>query len=75
MMNRMRMLAGSITLAGAVLLASPNTASSTMSWNVLDPLGTRFCCSGDTNGNGTADSYCCYPTGCTVGPGGCQRRI
>ena len=74
MKNRIRLLAGSITLAGAALLALPTPASSTMSWDVLDPLGTRFCCSGDTNGDGNPDSYCCFSTGCVVGPAGCQRR-
>lgn len=74
MSNRIRLFAGAITLAGAALLASPSPAFSTMSRDVLDPLGTKFCCSGDTNGDGRTDSYCCFPTGCGVGPGGCQRR-
>lgn len=74
MTHRIRLLAGSITLAGAALLMSPSPAYSTMSREVFDPLGTRFCCGGDTNGDGRADSYCCYPTGCSAGAGGCQRR-
>lgn len=74
MTHRIRLLAGSITLAGAALLASPSPAYSTMSREVLDPLGTRFCCGGDTNGDGKSDAYCCFSTGCAAGPGGCQRR-
>lgn len=73
-MNRIRLFAGAITLAGAALLVSPSPAHSTMSRMLLDPLGTKFCCSGDTNGDGSAESYCCFTTGCTVGPSGCLRR-
>lgn len=73
MKHRIRLFAGAITLAGAALLASPSPAFSTMARELIDPLGTRFCCSGDTNGDGRADSYCCYPTGCSSGPRGCVR--
>ena len=73
MKNRIRLFAGIITLAGAALLASPNPAYSTMSRMLLDPLGTKFCCSGDTDGDGRSDSYCCYSTGCSAGPRGCVR--
>lgn len=74
MKTRIRLFAGAVTLAGAALLASPTPAHSTMSRMLLDPLGTKFCCSGDTNGDGRSDSYCCYPTGCSAGPGGCVKR-
>jgi hypothetical protein len=73
MTNRIRLLAGSITLAGAALLVSPSPAYSTMSRDVLDPLGTRFCCGSDLNGDGRADSFCCYSGGCTAGPRGCTQ--
>lgn len=74
MKNRIRLLAGSITLAGAALLASPSPAYATMSLERLDPLGTRFCCGSDTNGDGKPESYCCYSSGCSAGGSGCVRR-
>jgi hypothetical protein len=73
MTTRIRLLAGSVTFAGAALLASATPAYSTMSLDLLDLQGTRYCCGSDTNGDGQADSYCCYRTGCTAGPGGCTR--
>lgn len=73
MTKRIRLFAGSITLAGAALLASASPAYSTMSRDRLDPLGTRFCCGGDTNGDGRPDSYCCYASGCSAGTRGCVR--
>jgi hypothetical protein len=74
MTNRIRLLAGSVTLAGAAVLATASPAYSTMARALIDPLGTTYCCAGDTNGDGVKDSYCCYPSGCYIGPGGCQRR-
>lgn len=73
MKSRIRMFAGAIIVAGAALLVSPSPAHSTMSKVLLDPLGTKFCCSGDTDGDGRSDSYCCYSTGCSAGPRGCVR--
>ena len=52
MTNRIRLLACSITFAGAALLATATPAHSTMSRDRLDPLGTRFCCGSDTDGDG-----------------------
>lgn len=74
MTKRIRLLAGSITLAGAALLASPDVAHSTMSRERLDPLGTKFCCGGDADGDGRTETYCCFSTGCATGPTGCTRR-
>jgi hypothetical protein len=70
---RIRLFAGTITLAGAALLASPSPAYSTMSLDKLDPLGTRFCCGVDTNGDGKAETICCYTTGCSIDPTGCRQ--
>jgi hypothetical protein len=69
-MNRLRLMAGIVTLAGGAIVASPTAASSTM---VQNPLRTRFCCGFDSNGDGKAESYCCYDTGCSAGPFGCVR--
>lgn len=73
MTNRIRLFAGSVALAGAALLATATPAHSTMAREKLDPLGTRHCCGADTNGDGRADIYCCFSTGCSVGPAGCTR--
>ncbi|HEX6038302.1 hypothetical protein [Longimicrobium sp.] len=72
MTNRIRVLAGSITLAGGALLLSARPAYSTMVLNPVD-LGDRFCCAGDLNGDGKAETFCCYRGGCAVGPTGCTR--
>lgn len=72
MSHRIRLFAGAVTLAGAALLLSARPAYSTMSRDLLD-LGNRFCCGADTNGDGKADSFCCYREGCAVGPTGCVR--
>ncbi len=74
MKNRIRLFAGLITLTGAALLGSPSPAYSTMSSALLDPLGTKFCCGGDRDGDGVTETYCCFSSGCSVGPTGCQRR-
>jgi hypothetical protein len=74
MTNRIRLFAGSVTLAGAALLATASPAHSTMSREMLDPLGTRYCCGADTNGDNRQDSFCCYSTGCSIGPLGCVKR-
>jgi len=73
MTNRIRLFACSVALAGAALLGTASPAHSTMSREVLDPLGTRHCCGADTNGDGKSDIYCCFSTGCSVGPAGCTR--
>lgn len=71
MTNRIRLFAGAIIFAGTLLL-SARPAYSTMALNPVD-LGTRFCCVGDSNGDGKADTYCCHRTGCEIGPTGCIR--
>jgi hypothetical protein len=73
MTTRIRLLAGMITLGGAALLATPTPASSTVSADVLDPLGRWYCCGFDSNGDGRADSYCCYSSGCSSTTRGCVR--
>lgn len=73
MKNRIRLFAGSVTLAGAALLTTATPAHSTMARVVLDPLGGRYCCGFDSDRDGRAETYCCFATGCTVGPAGCQR--
>lgn len=72
MINRIRLFAGSVALAGAALLLSPRAAYSTMALDPVD-LSGRFCCAADTNGDGRPDNYCCYRDGCVVGPTGCAR--
>jgi hypothetical protein len=67
----LRMTAGAIILAGSALLASPTPASSTVA--IDNGFRYRFCCASDTNGDGQAESYCCYSTGCAIGPTGCVR--
>jgi len=69
----LRLLAGTITLAGATLLMTPSTAEATMRLPINDPFRTRFCCGSDTNGDGKPESYCCYTGGCSAGPQGCLR--
>lgn len=74
MISRIRLLAGSITLAGAALLGSPQHANATMPKILIeDPFGTRYCCGSDTNGDGKPDTYCCYSSGCSSSPNGCVR--
>jgi hypothetical protein len=74
MTSRIRLLAGSITLAGAVLLGSPDGANATMVRELVDdPFTRRFCCGADTNGDGRPDMYCCYNTGCSASANGCVR--
>jgi hypothetical protein len=74
MTNRIRLLAGAVTLAGAALLGAPSSANATMVRELIeDPFGRRFCCGIDTNGDGKADSYCCYNTGCSATASGCVR--
>jgi hypothetical protein len=68
-MTRLRMASGMVTVVGAALLASSDPAHSTMP----PDLGPRFCCGYDSNGDGRADSWCCYDTGCSSGPRGCIR--
>jgi hypothetical protein len=72
MTNRIRLFAGTIIFAGTALLLSARPAYSTMALNPVD-LGTRFCCVADTNGDGKADTYCCFRSGCEVAPTGCVR--
>jgi hypothetical protein len=69
----MRLLAGMITFSGAALLASPQQAYATMSLDQADPLGTRYCCGLDTDGDRRADTYCCYRSGCTIDGSGCRQ--
>jgi hypothetical protein len=73
MKNQLRLLSGIIAFVGAGLLMTPERAFSTATNDVLDPLGRRFCCGYDSNGDGKADSYCCYDSGCSSGPRGCVR--
>jgi hypothetical protein len=73
MKTRIRLLAGMTTLTGAALLVSPQPAYSTMSLDQLDPLGTRYCCAVDTDGDRRGDTYCCYRSGCTIDSTGCRQ--
>jgi hypothetical protein len=74
MISRIRLLAGSVTLAGAALLGSSGQANATMPKILIeDPFGTRYCCAADTNGDGKPDLYCCYGSGCSASGSGCVR--
>jgi hypothetical protein len=73
MLDRIRLFAGAVVLAGAALLASPKPAEATMSLPISELLRTRFCCGGDSNGDRRPETYCCFSTGCAVGPTGCVR--
>jgi hypothetical protein len=64
-------VAATVTFAGGALLASATPVSSTMT--IREDFGLRYCCGFDSNGDGRADSWCCYDTGCSSTPRGCVR--
>lgn len=74
MTNRIRLLAGTVILAGAAVLGSPSGASATMPREVIDdPFRIRYCCASDTNGDGKPETYCCFWGGCSATGNGCVR--
>lgn len=73
MLTRNRLLAASVVVAGAALLASPATVEATPMPTAFlnDLLRGRYCCGVDTNGDHRADTYCCYLSGCAIDSRGC----